>query len=348
MPSRLKIGIIGLGFGGAVHVPAFRQDLRCQVIAIAGRNKEKAANLAKDLEIPNSSDDWRRIIENREIGAVSIAVPPYVQPEIVEAALHAGKHVFCEKPLAPSAVSAARLFRLAASKGLVHAVDFIFPELQPWIEARERIRSGAIGAVRHVSLDWSVETYAARMNLDSWKNDPVCGGGVLNNFVSHVVHNIEWMIGRIDYVSAILRGPVNKAETRVNATLDLEGEVPVFLSVASDAFLGSGHRIFVYGESGTLALENPTSDYASGFQLRVGTRDTVSLNAVTVDRTQPGIDGRIAPVARIASRFCDAIFHGVIMSPDFANGLRAQCILDTMRLSNESNRRMATDSLPPA
>ena len=337
MSGRLNIGVIGLGFGSKVHVPAFRMDKRCHIAAIAGRNMEKAGGIAKQLAIPVFHDDWRRIIDDREINAVSIAVPPSAQPLIVEAALEAGKHVFCEKPLAPTAAEATRLFNLAVSSGLVHAVDFIFPELPVWMKAFELIHGNKIGQVRHASLDWNVETYASRMNLASWKNDPDCGGGVLNNFVSHVVHNLEWLLGRIRSVNACLRGPASRAETRVNATLDLESGGSVFISVASDAFLGNGHRLAVYGESGTLVVENRTSDYASGFQLWVGTRDTGSMELLAGDSPQPGMDGRIAPVARIASRFTDAILGGVEMRPDFSNGLRTQFVLDKMRISSETD-----------
>jgi predicted dehydrogenase len=184
-----------------------------------------------------------------------------------------------------------------------------------------------------------VETYAAKVKARSWKNDSSQGGGVLNNFVSHVVHNIAWFFGEIESVCAALRGPPHSAETCVQAALDMQAGFPVFLSVASDAFLGHGHFLAVYGEEGTLVLENRTPDYASGFKLSVGTRATSDLKLIGRDEPQTGVDGRVAPVGRLASRFVDAILNGVEMSPNFADGLRAQSILDEMRASNQLNRR---------
>lgn len=326
----VSIGVIGLGFGSHVHVPAFLRDERCQVAALSGRTEGKAAEVAAKLGIAAAYDDWRHIVDDPAVSAVSIAVPPAAQPAIAEAALNAGKHVFCEKPLAAHADDANRLAALAAQRGVVHAVDFIFPEVERWREARHLISDGRLGVIRHAVVDWRVETYAARMNTQSWKNNPSSGGGVLNNFVSHVVHNVETLFGAIDSVSADLRGPRGRSETCVHATLDMAGGFPVFLSIGSDAFLGHGHRVAAYGEDGTMLLENRTADYAAGFELRFGERGQKDLRLLAKDEAQPGVDGRIAPVARIARRFVDSIISGSEMRPNFQDGARAQLILEQM------------------
>jgi predicted dehydrogenase len=335
----LNIGIVGLGFGSQVHIPAFRCDPRCRVAAIAGRNPEKAASIARKRSVEISHGDWRYIVDDPNIDAVSIAVPPFEQAAIAKAAIEASKHVFCEKPLAASEAEAVCLFKAAEAKRIVHAIDFIFPELPLWLKARDLIGGGELGQIRHAVLNWRVETYAARVKAQSWKNNSTQGGGVLNNFVSHVVHNIAWFFGEIESVSAALRGLHCSAETCVQATLDMQAGFPVFLSVASDAFLGDGHCLAVYAEEGTLVLENRTPDYASGFELRMGTRATGRLQLIGRDDRESGVDGRVAPVARLASRFLDAILNGVEMSPNFAEGLRAQSILDEMRASNRIDRR---------
>ena len=88
-----------------------------------------------------------------------------------------------------------------------------------------------------------------------------------------------------------------------------------------------------------MVLENRTTDYASGFELWTGSRATGALQLIGRDEPQPGVDGRVAPVARLVSRFLDAILNGAAMSPNFADGLRAQLILDEMRASNQIERR---------
>jgi predicted dehydrogenase len=298
--------------------------------------------VADGLSITKSYGDWRQIVEDRTIDAVSIAVPPSEQTVIAIAALEAGKHVFCEKPLTAQVADAVRLLEAATARRLVHGIDFIFPELPLWMKAREIIRSNELRGIRHAVLDWHVETYAARTKARSWKTDPSQGGGVLNNFVSHVVHNVEWLFGTIASVTSAVRGPRDGAETCAQATLDLDTGFPVFLSVATDAFLGQGHRLEVYGEEGTLVLENRTADYAAGFKLWLGTRVTGSLELIACDEPVPGLDGRIAPVSKLATRFLDSILNGVEMIPNFADGLRAQLILDQMQNSSQVDHSVTT------
>ena len=108
-----------------------------------------------------------------------------------------GKHVFCEKPLAASSRSMPRTALAAVQHaGVVHGIDFIFPEIAAWRHARTLIAEDAIGQVAHFAYTWRVETYASRTNAETWKNRPLEGGGVLGNFVSHVFYNIEWLLGQ--------------------------------------------------------------------------------------------------------------------------------------------------------
>ena len=99
MSPPLRVAVIGVGFGQQVHVPAFRTDSRCEVTTLCASNEAKAAEVATRLNVPHASGDWRAVVADPEIDAVSIAVPPRLQPQIAIAALEHGKSVFCEKPL---------------------------------------------------------------------------------------------------------------------------------------------------------------------------------------------------------------------------------------------------------
>ena len=100
MSPPLRVAVIGVGFGQQVHVPAFRADPRCEVTTLCASNEAKAAEIAGRLNVPRASGDWRAVIADSEIDAVSIAVPPCLQSQIALEALEHGKAVFCEKPLA--------------------------------------------------------------------------------------------------------------------------------------------------------------------------------------------------------------------------------------------------------
>ena len=323
----VRVGVIGLRFGGQVHVPAFRSDQRCEVMALAGRDPGKAAAAARELNVPASFEDWRDLVKAPEIDAVSVAVPPAAQSAIVVEAARHGKHVFCEKPLAASTLEAEQALHAVQRAGVVHGIDFTFPEIAAWRRAKALIAEGAVGEVAHFAYTWRVETYASRTNAETWKNRPVEGGGVLGNFVSHVFYNIEWLLGRIGGLDGIVCPQGRRSGRAIDGVVRLESGAVGSLSVSSDAFLGSGHVVEVYGDKGTLVLSNPTADYAAGFRVHVGTRDSGRLTCVFENEDGAQADGRLGPVTALVRRFLDAIDHGPAMTPNLADGLRVQELL---------------------
>lgn len=332
------MGVVGAGFGANVHVPAFRLDPRCVVAGLCSLSMERARAAAERLGIEHAFNDWRAMVTDPAIDALSIAVPPALQPAVVATAAEAGKHVFCEKPAGPDSAQVRTMLAAVQARGIVHAVDFMFPEIDAWRRAKAVLDARGLGRLRQVVVSWRVETRAHRDALDSWKVRPEDGGGTLNNFVSHSFFYLEWLCGPIRKLNARLRPRDAGSEARVDAWLEFGSGVPGALSVAADAFLGPGHRLEIYGDQGTLVLENRTADYARGFQLCTGTRQTRTLIEATAAEPDGSVDGRIAAVASIARRFLGAISGGAPAKPDLADGLRVQQLIDAARDSERLNR----------
>lgn len=331
----LRIGVIGAGFGQRAHVPAFRADVRCQVVAICTRTREHAARVAERLDIAHAYGDAREMLASSEVDAVSIAVPPALQPELVIAAAEAGKHVFCEKPLAADVPAAERALAVVQKSGVVHAMDFLFSDVPAWQQSRSVLAAGALGALRHVAVSWRVETYAFAQGLDSWKRRSAEGGGTLSNFVSHSLYYLEWLLGPVRRITARLTPREAAGEARVDAWLELASGCPVTVSVAADAFLGSGHRLEIYGDQGTLVLENRTKDYVNGFELSVGTRAT-GVFSTRPPEPPSYMDGRIGAASAIVRRFVDAILTGTAVEPNLAHGLRVQHLMAAARAADRT------------
>ena len=337
-----RIGVIGIGFGQQVHVPAFRADPRVEVVAICARRQDRAEAVARRLGIPEAYGDWRTMLAKPGLDAVTLAVPPVLQTEMAVAALQAGKAVFCEKPMAASLEGAIAMTRAARETGLANLVDYEFPEIPEWAAAATILSRGQLGKLRHVGISWNVETYAVRQGLESWKTSRAWGGGVLYGFASHVFYYLEALAGRINKLCARLHeAGENSAPGRDSLAflwLELEAGTPVSVVVSSQSFLGSGHRVEFYGEQGSLILENPTPDYAKGFKLWHGDRHSGSINQVDctgADDFWAG-DGRVAVVARLAAKFVDWLATGKPCRPAFGEGLRVQQLLDAALRSHLS------------
>ena len=337
--DEIAVGVVGAGFGRYGLIPAFRRDPRCRIVALCTSTLASAKRHALSLGIPRSFVDYRQMFESVPMRAVAIAVPPRAQPAIARAALEAGVSVFAEKPLASDLVSARGLLDCATNGAVSTVVDFMFPELVTWRRAHELIRNGQLGCIRHVMLDWRMESYDNARGDILWKTISGEGGGVLSHFVSHCFYHLEWFFGPIKCLMADLSAAPDLASTGdTMATLGVQfsSGVTASVSLCSAALFGSGHRLEVYGDKGALVLRNLTSDPVVGFELLHGHRDDRALSLIAheePDQYTIGEDPRVPPVARLVSRFLDSVSGGAAARPSFVDGVRAQELIEAARRS---------------
>jgi predicted dehydrogenase len=345
MRRPISIGVVGIGFGRHVHVPAFRSDPRCVVVGICASGLDRAEEVAQVLNIPRAYRDGHEMTRDLDISAIAIATPPSVQPAVAVAAARAGKHLFCEKPLALDAGQAREILAEARANKVVHAVDFEFAEVEAWQKSRQLLQDGMLGKIRQVVVTWRVETYSYRTQTQSWKTQAEAGGGTLNNFASHTFYYLEWLFGPIVRLAARLT-PRQGAESRVDLWLEFATGFPGSASIAADAFLGPGHRLEVYGDAGSLTLENRTSDHLRGFVLRIAPRKGGRFEEIPVEKDDDNQDGRIAPVSRIVRRFVDAIVSGGEVTPGLRDGLRVQMLIDAARAADRTGAWQSVTDQP--
>lgn len=349
MSPNIRIGIVGLGHGLRVLLPAFRADPRCMVTAIAGTDPKRAEASAQGTGVAHVFSDGLALARAGGIDAVAIAVPPAIQSEIARVAVASGKAIFAEKPLATDLAHAHAVAAAAEKAGVANMVNFMFPEIPVWQKAKELLADGAIGRPASVELTWNVEVAANRDRWDSWKTRAADGGGTLGNFGSHSFHYLEWLLGPIQRLSAgLFRAPDDQrsGETLVHLGVEFASGLAGTARIDTAAPFSSGHRLAIYGRDGTLALENLGSDYAAGFRLWHGCRPGDRFQEIMAPETlgKAGEDGRIAPTRRIAARFLDWIETGCRATPDAASGVRVQELIEAARTSARTGTWVATGS----
>jgi len=339
--SVIRVGIVGCNYGRSVLLPAFRTDPRCEVVALAGSDAARTAELARAANVPNGLGDWRTLVDDPAVDAVAIAVPPDLQPEVALRALDRGKPVFVEKPLAADLAGASSMVERARAAGQIGMIDFNFPELATWRRAQAMLAAGEIGRLRHIVMTWNVENQATRLRLKSWKTRGDDGGGLLGNFVSHCFYYLEWLCGPI----AGLTGrrfdlPGTDQDCSIALALEFASGAGGSLQMSCASFLGSGHRLEFYGEDGTLVLANQTADYFRGFELKVAQRSDRALRAVDVTDYDgdASADSRILPVSRLIHRFLDACSGSTASAPGLAAGYRVQQLIDAARRAHTTGR----------
>ena len=194
--GEIGAAVVGTGFIGAVHVEALRR-LGVQVHGVVGSSHERAASRARDLGLPPAYDSFQAMLADPRVEVVHIASPNHMHHEHAKAALEAGKHVVCEKPLAMTPDESADLLRLAEAGGRVHATNFnlrFYPVCQ---HVHGMVRERALGDVRLVSghylQDWLL------LETDwNWRLEPERGGDLraVADIGSHWMDLTTFLTGR--------------------------------------------------------------------------------------------------------------------------------------------------------
>jgi predicted dehydrogenase len=170
----LRAAIAGTGFIGRVHARSVRLA-GAQLVAVAASSPESAQAAAAELGADRAFDSAEEMVRAPDIDVVHICTPNHLHLPLAEAALAAGKHVICEKPLALDAAGAQRLLDVAAGSGLQAAVPFVYRYYPTVREARDRVRSGKTGAL-HLLHGTYLQDWLLRPDDDNWRVDEQFGG----------------------------------------------------------------------------------------------------------------------------------------------------------------------------
>ena len=268
---RLRIGLIGPGFMGKAHVFGFAAAQRVfdlpfelELHTVADRDEALAAAAARERGFARSSGDWRSLVADPAIDLIDITAPNAFHREMALAATAAGKHVYCEKPLAPTAAEAREMADAAAAARIKTQVGFNYL-CNPMLElAREMIRAGEIGEVRSYRGIHAEDYMADATTPFGFRHEPA-GGGALADIGSHALATAEFLLGPIetvmgDCVTAIASRPDGRGGQRA---VEVDDASRAFLRFANGAsgsieasWIATGrkmqHDFEVYGTRGAL------------------------------------------------------------------------------------------------
>ncbi|MEM9185482.1 MAG: Gfo/Idh/MocA family oxidoreductase [Planctomycetota bacterium] len=205
MPETLNIGLVGYKFMGKAHSNAylsvakfFGAKLDPTMKAVCGRNEAAVREFADQWGWESIETDWRQLVARDDIHLVDIGSPGDTHAEIAIAAAKAGKHVFCEKPLANSLEDCKRMVAAVRSTGVRHMINFNYRKAPAVALAKQMIDAGEIGEVRHVRAtylqDWLVDPDFP-MN---WRlRKETAGSGALGDLAAHSVDLARFLAGNI-------------------------------------------------------------------------------------------------------------------------------------------------------
>ena len=207
--KKLGIGIIGTGFMGRAHAFAYRAALAAfpdiptpDLVMIADASAEAAAKAANQYGFERSTSNWRDLVNDPAIDVVSITTPNTLHQEMALAAIAAGKHVHCEKPLSPTLAQSLDMVEAAEAKGVITQVGFNYIKNPMLKLAKQMINAGELGEITGFRGIHAEDYMADPEGPYSWRLDPVGGPGVIADLGSHIISMARFLLGPISEVNA--------------------------------------------------------------------------------------------------------------------------------------------------
>jgi predicted dehydrogenase len=176
-------------------------------VHLAEISGELAARKAEEFGFAKATGDWRELVSDPEVDVVSITTPNAFHPEMAIAALEAGKHVWCEKPMAVALADAERMAAAAKAAGRITALGYNYIQNPVIRHIRKLLTEGAIGDVNHLRLEMDEDFMADPEALFYWKSEASSGYGALDDFGVHPLSLVQYLFGPVRRVIARLAMP---------------------------------------------------------------------------------------------------------------------------------------------
>ncbi len=202
MTGTIGVGLIGTGYMGKCHalawnavMPVFGEGPRPRLVHLAEADADLARQRAAELGFERATSNWRDLIADSDVEVVSVTTPNAFHAEMGIAALEAGKHLWCEKPMAVGIEEAQRMEAAARASGRIAILGYNYIQNPMVRRIGDLINSGAIGAVNHVRLEMDEDFMADPEALFYWKSESSSGYGALDDFAVHPLSLLHVLLG---------------------------------------------------------------------------------------------------------------------------------------------------------
>jgi predicted dehydrogenase len=365
MTDQLRVGIIGVGWGSMVQLPAFRAAGGYEVAALCSRRAERVAAAGTRWGIEDVTTDWQRFVQRPDLDVISVCTPTSMHREQVLGAVRAGKHVLCEKPVALTSDQASEMADAAHAAGVATAVCFENRWGREKLPVWRHISAGLLGEPYFARVAIAADYFhPTRPLMSEWMYRLADGGGYLLGMASHDIDYLYCLFGVPEAVCADVRATVGvrtrpdgsafdaDADDTVSLLLRWRSGVRATLSLTTMGLhTGSRYRFEAFGSGGTAEIDGTLFSGA----VRAGGADEDGLGELPLSDSPVGGDAaaipatgrRSAPIRALALMLEQwlpvlrgetggaAVRAAAPRVPTLRDGLVVQRIMDAARRSSD-------------
>lgn len=369
----IKIGMIGYGGIGRVHAMAYR-DIgfhyglpanSIQVVGVATSRMDTAQKAAAEIGCDFYSDDYRDLLRRDDIQVIDCCTPNNSHEEILIAAAQAGKHIYCEKPLAMNVASGQRIVEAVDKAGVKSQLTFNFRFFPAVMRARQLIEQGFLGRVFHFRGRYYRSGYISASKPYTWRLSKVqSGGGALFDLGSHLIDLVYYLLGDVEAVQAHLETLIPErpiapgaAET---ARVDVDDVALLHLRLGNGApgslevsRMGTGAtndlQLEISGDQGALRFRSDDPTWLDVYDVRDAESPLGGMRGFRRIETAQHYEGAKAPDwtmtpgfvrthAECQYQFLKAILEDKQPSPTLADGLHIQKVMEAAQQASDEGR----------
>lgn len=371
--AQLGFGLIGTGFMGRTHAIALQSVATVfagieapRLVTVVDADPDSARKAQRDLRFERSTGDWKELLHDPAIDVVDICAPNYLHYPMSLAALEAGKHVYCEKPLALGVAEAEELAALAAKSGLTHAIGLNYTTNPLVRTAGEIISSGEIGEPVSFTGRYFEDYMASTEVPFTWRCDrSLAGSGALADLGSHLINMLHFLLGRPKRLCGDCRTVIATRRDASGAVRQVENEDVSRAMIELDS-----------GLPATIEISRVATGYKCGLEFEVfGTRGSIAFDQERMNELRVYDGGQrparagfktilSGPAHPDYANFCPAPGHGLGINdlkvievrnliraiqvgepfqPDFEEGLRVQKVMEAIERSSDERAWVELD-----
>lgn len=376
----LGIAIIGYGGVGRIHGLAYRAipfhyglpgDF-AKIVGVSRRRPDAAEQSAREAGCAVWTTDYRDLLARDDVDVADICVPNFQHAEVIAAAARAGKHIYCEKPLAMDVAECRQIVRAVKQAGVKAQLGFNFRFFPAITRARQLVGEGFLGRVFSFRGCFYRSSYISPDKPLSWRlRKDIAGGGALFDLGSHVLDLVYYLLGEFEAVHATMETLIKERPVAAGASergqVDVDDLAILQLRMASGALgaveisrMGTGATndlaIEIYGEKGALRFAADEPSWLHVFDARdpdqpqggwSGFRKVQSVGRYEGQRVPDWsmAPGFVSTFVEAQYSFLKALSDGRPASPGLVDGMRIQEVMEAAERSSAEQRWVAISEI---